>query len=179
MTKEARMYRFARTTLVSIAVYLGLVAGAADASSGRATNGHFPIDEHFVVEPDSMICGFPMTLDITGQATFNARFDADGNLTTVHVHGRAVGTFSANGIELRDFSSDNKFFDFQNLTMRETGLVFRDNLLGGKMVLMDRGRLIWNLDPATGQTVGDPLFEAGPHPELHGDIAALCAALTP
>jgi hypothetical protein len=170
---------FATRTLMSLAVCLGLFAGTATASSGRAMNGYFPIEEHAVVEPDSTICGFPMTLDVTGQGTFNARFDADGNLTALHLHARTVGTLSANGVELRDFSSDNKFSDLQNLTMRETGLVFRDNLFGGKVVLMDRGRLIWNFDPETGESIGDPIFEAGPHPELHGDIDALCAALTP
>lgn len=179
MRKGASMYRFAATTYISLAVCLGLFAGTAGANSGRAMNGHFAIEDHFVVEPDSTICDFPMTLDITGQGTFNARFDAEGNLTAVNVHSRTVGTLSANGIELRDFSSDNKFSDLRTLTMRETGLVFRDNLFGGKVILMDRGRLIWNFDPDTGETVGDPLIEAGPHPELHGDIAALCAALTP
>ena len=173
------MHRFAATVFVSLAVVLGLTAGPAGASRGRALNGHFPIDEHFVVEPDSTICGFPMTLDITGEGTFNLRLDADGNPTSLHVHGVTVGTLSANGIELRDFSSDNKFSDFQTSTERETGLVFRDSFLGGKVVIMDRGRLTWNLDPDTGEPIGDPLFEAGPHPELHGDIAALCAALTP
>ena len=43
---------------------------------------------------------------------------------------------------------------------------------------MDRGRLIWNID-ANGEMVGDPIFEAGPHPELHGDFRGLCAALSP
>jgi hypothetical protein len=43
---------------------------------------------------------------------------------------------------------------------------------------MDRGRLIWNID-SNGEMVGDPIFEAGPHPELNGDFGGLCAALTP
>jgi hypothetical protein len=173
------MNRSAATLFVSLAAFLGIAAATAGASQQRAFSGHFPIDEHFVVEPDSTICGFPMTLDITGEGTFNFRMDADGNPTALHTHELTVGTLSANGIELRDFSSDSKHYDFQTLTMRETGLVFRDNFLGGKVVIMDRGRLIWNFDPDTGEPIGDPLFEAGPHPELHGDLAALCAALTP
>jgi hypothetical protein len=164
---------------VSLAVLLGLAAATAGANQGRAFNGHFPIEDHFVVEPDSTICGFPITLDITGEGTFNFRMDADGNPVALHTHELTVGTLSANGIELRDFSSDNKHYDFQTSTMSETGLVFRDKFLGGKVVIMDRGRLIWNFDPDTNEPIGDPLFEAGPHPELHGDIAALCAALTP
>ena len=44
---------------------------------------------------------------------------------------------------------------------------------------MDRGRLVWNIDPETGEMIGEPVFEAGPHPQLHGDYGDLCAALTP
>jgi hypothetical protein len=79
---------------------------------------------------------------------------------------------------LRSASSDNKFYDFQNQTLAEVGLVFRDSGPGVGVVLMDRGRLIWNID-ANGEMVGPPTFEAGPHPELHGDFGGLCAALTP
>jgi hypothetical protein len=173
------MNRITAITCALLVAGLALVAGTAGASSGRTENGKFPIEEHAVLEPDSTICGFPITLDVTGQGTFNARFDADGNVTTLHVLERTVGTVSANGIALRDVSSDNKFFDFRDSTEREVGLVFRDNFVGGKVVIMDRGRLVWNFDPETGEPVGDPLFEAGPHPELHGDIGAMCAALTP
>jgi len=48
-------------------------------------------------------------------------------------------------------------------------------LPGTGVVLMDRGRLVWNIDPETGETVEDPVFEAGPHPSLHGDFGELCA----
>jgi hypothetical protein len=173
------MHRFATTTLASIAVSLGLLSSSAVAGSNRAFNGHYPVEEHSVLEPDSTICGFPITLDVTGAGTFNARFDADGNFVGVHTHELTIGKVSANGISLRDFSSDNKFLDARTLLMRENGLVFRDNFIGGKVVIMDRGRLVWNFDPDTGEPFGDPLFEAGPHPELHGDVDALCAALTP
>jgi hypothetical protein len=173
------MNRIAAATCALAVVGLALVAGTAGASSGRTENGKFPIEEHTVLDPDSTICGFPINLDVSGQGTFNARFDADGNVTTVHTHERTLGTVSANGIELRDFSSDNKFTDLRNSTQREVGLVFRDNFAGGKVVIMDRGRLVWDFDPDTGEPVGDPLFEAGPHPELHGEVAALCQALTP
>jgi hypothetical protein len=179
MRKGTTMKRVTATTFALLVAGLTLVAATAGASSMRTDKGTFPIEEHFVIEPDSTICGFQITLDVTGQGSFEARFDADGNLTTVHVLERTVGTLSANGIELRDVSADNKFYDLRNSTEREVGLVVRDNFLGGKVVIMDRGRLVWNFDPETGETVGDPLVEAGPHPELHGDIGAMCAALTP
>ena len=64
-------------------------------------------------------------------------------------------------------------------TVVESGIVSRYQLPGTGVVLMDRGRLIWNIDPETGEMVGDPIFEAGPHPQLHGDYGDLCAVLTP
>ena len=173
------MHRLVRGIMTAGAIFMALVPATAGASNDRVVHGEFPIDDHFVVEPDSTICGFEITLDITGRGTFTARLDDQGLNEWVHVHERTVGTLSANGIELRDFSSLNEFFDFRTLTNVEVGLVFRDKFLGGKVVLMDRGRLIWNFDPNTGEPVGDPVFEAGPHPELHGDIEGLCAALTP
>jgi hypothetical protein len=44
---------------------------------------------------------------------------------------------------------------------------------------MDRGRLVWSVDPETGDFAFPPVFEAGPHPQLHGDLGGLCEALTP
>jgi hypothetical protein len=43
---------------------------------------------------------------------------------------------------------------------------------------MNRGRLGWSINPETGEMVGSPAFEAGPHPQLHGDYGGLCAVLT-
>ena len=171
------VHRLAAATAVAIS--MALAPGTAGAANDRVDHGSFPIDETFVVEPDSTICGFEITLDLTGSGTFTVRLDDQALNEWVHVHASTVGTLSANGIELRDFSSLNEFFDFRTLTNAEVGLVFRDSFLDGGVVIMDRGRLIWNFDPNTGETVGDPIFEAGPHPELHGDIEALCAALTP
>jgi hypothetical protein len=173
------MQRLGRSIMAAGAILMALAPGTAGAANDRVVHGSFPIDESFVVEPDSTICGFEITLDLTGRGTFTARLDDQGLNEWVHVHARTVGILSANGIELRDFSSLNRFFDFRTLTNAEVGLVFRDSFLDGGVVIMDRGRLIWNFDPNTGETVGDPIFEAGPHPELHGDIEALCAALTP
>jgi hypothetical protein len=167
------------TTLTAFAASMAFAAATATADSDRVVTGTFPIEEQFVVEPDSTICGFPITLTISGEGRFTALLDEQGLNEVVHVHERTVGTISANGIELRDFASVNSTFDFRTFTQTEVGLVVRDSFLGGGVVLMDRGRLVWNFDPNTGETVGDPVFEAGPHPELHGDIAALCAALTP
>jgi hypothetical protein len=135
--------------------------------------------EHIaVLEPESTACGFPISLDFTGRGTFQLFFDELGNATGANVLEHSTGTLSTNGIELRFTSSDNKFFDFANRTLTEVGLVFRYSGAGIGVVLLDRGRLVWNVDEA-GEMVGPPTFEAGPHPQLHGDFGDLCAALTP
>jgi hypothetical protein len=173
------MHRLVGTTLAAVAVSMALVTGTAGADSAKVVTGTFPIDDHFVIEPESTTCGFPITLDHTGTGRFEARLDAQGLNQRVNVHEHVVGTLSANGITLRDFVSDNIVADFRTLTMKEVGLGVRDSFLDGGVVIMDRGHLLWNFDPSTGEMVGDPIFEAGQHPDLDGDIGALCAALTP
>jgi hypothetical protein len=42
---------------------------------------------------------------------------------------------------------------------------------GGGTVIADVGRLVFDAE-------GHVIFEAGSHPALHGDFAALCAALS-
>ena len=162
-----------------IAISSALAGGQAPAVAATPVTGHFPIDEHIaVLDPESTVCGFPVTLDFTGQGTFQVFFDDQGDPIHLHVLEHSTGILSANGIEVRFASSDNKMYDFESQTLNEVGLVFRYSAPGVGAVLMDRGRLIWNVD-ADGEMVGDPIFEAGPHPELHSDFGSLCAALTP
>ena len=173
--------RFATTGALAcvIAVSSALAGGQAHAGAATPLTGHFPIDEHIaVLEPESTVCGFPISLDFTGQGTFEVFFDTLGNATRIHVLEQSSGTLSANGIDLRFASTDNKMYDLESQTLAEVGLVFRYSAPGVGAILMDRGRLIWNID-ANGEMVGEPIFEAGPHPELHGDFGGLCAALTP
>jgi hypothetical protein len=139
----------------------------------------FPVEVHeAVLQPESTVCGFPVSLDVSGEIRVHLLFDAQGDPIRIDVWGNKTGVLSANGIQLRFFSNDHKFADLRTQTMTELGVVFRYSAPGLGVVLMDRGRLIWNID-ANGEMVGDPIFEAGPHPELHGDFRGLCAALSP
>lgn len=175
--KGGTMRRLRYLFLLVPAALLGL---SATAVAVPPDTGHFPIEEHIpVLEPESSVCGFPISFDISGQGTFQVFFDADGTPTGAHVIGVTSGTLSANGITIQVRSANNQHFDFTENTVVESGLVFQYRLPGTGVVLMDRGRLIWNIDPETGEMVGDPIFEAGPHPQLHGDYGDLCAVLTP
>lgn len=165
---------------VVVLTTVALLAAAPAVGAAQPLTGQFPIQEHIaVLEPESSGCGFPISWDFSGQGTFQVFLDAAGNPTGAHVVEVTSGALSANGITLRTQSADSRDFDFSQNTMVETGLVFQYRLPGTGVVLMDRGRLVWNIDPETGEMIGAPVFEAGPHPELHGDLGGLCAALTP
>jgi len=125
------------------------------------------------------MCGFPIRAETSGMATFRLYFDELGEPSRVHVHARSTGSISANGITLTVRSSLNQFIDFEASTAVEVGLVFQNAGPGTGVALMDRGRLVWSLDPDTGEVLFPPIFEAGPHPQLHGDVSGLCEALTP
>jgi hypothetical protein len=140
--------------------------------------GRFPVKEQVqVLEPESTICGFPISYTAHGHGRFQVFFDAEGNRTRVHIITVTSGELSANGITLRTGSAHNEFIS--DTSFAETGVVFKYALPGTGVVLMDRGRLVFDVDPELGEPVGGPVFEAGLHPELHGDLQGLCAALTP
>jgi hypothetical protein len=157
----------------AFALSAGLVfAAAGQASAATPMIGTFPIDDHFVDEGASAACGFPVSVDLTGTGRFWVFVDEQGNPTRVQVREDATGTMSANGISLQEVDHNTQFFDLAAGTQTEVGIVFRESLPGLGVVIMDRGRVSATAD-------GTITFEAGPHPGLDGNLAALCAALTP
>jgi len=157
----------------AFALCAGLVfAAAGQASAATPMIGTFLIDDHFVDEGASAACGFPVSVDLTGTGRFWVFVDEQGNPTRVQVREDATGTMSANGISLQEVDHNTQFFDLAAGTQTEVGIVFRESLPGLGVVIMDRGRVSATAD-------GTITFEAGPHPGLDGNLAALCAALTP
>jgi hypothetical protein len=133
--------------------------------------GRIPHDDHFIDEGASAACGFPVQVDVSGVQTFQILFDAAGNPIRLQIHRNIEGTFSANGITLRQIERGQVFVDLVEGTNTEVGLTFRVFLPGGGTVIADVGRLVFDAE-------GNLVFEAGSHPALHGDFAALCAALS-
>lgn len=131
------------------------------------------------LEPESSLCGFDIAAEYSGSVAVRVFFDEVGDAERLHVHITASGSLSANGITLRSRSSRTQIIDFQASTVVEVGLVFQNAGPGTGVALMDRGRLVWSVDPDTGEWAFPPVFEAGPHPQLHGDVTGLCEALTP
>ena len=161
--------RLVRCSLVSFALLVGL---ASPAEAVPPLSGEFATDAQFVDDGASAACGFDVTVSITGTGSYTVLLDHAGNPVRAIVHENSTGTMSANGISLREADHNTQFFDFQTGTTSQVGIVFREFLPGYGVVIMDRGRL-------TAAADGTLTFEAGPHPALDGDFAALCAALTP
>ena len=164
-------------TILSIAVPMASLA-APPASTPFMES--FPTGDHIVgLEPESSLCGFEITAEYSGSVAIRLFFDEVGDPKKLHVHIITNGSLSANGITLLGRSSRTQFIDFEASTGVEVGLVFMNAGTGTGVALMDRGRLVWSVDPDTGEVQFPPIFEAGPHPQLHGDVSGLCEALTP
>jgi hypothetical protein len=163
-----------KLSMIGIAVAMGAALAVLTPQAALATppdTGSFSVEGHDIDEGASVACGFPVQEDITGTRTFQVLRDAAGNPIRVQLHTVAEGTFSANGITLRQIERGQIFIDLQEGTDTEVGLIFRVFLPEGGTVIADVGRLIFDAQ-------GNVIFEAGPHPALHGDFAALCAALS-
>jgi hypothetical protein len=156
--------------LVGMAAAIAVLAPTAALATPPDTI-RIPHEDTFIDEGASAACGFPVLADISGVQTIQFLYDAAGNLIRLQIHGIDEGTFSANGITLRQIERGQIFIDLIEGTDTEVGLVLRVFLPDGGTVIADVGRLVFDAE-------GNLIFEAGPHPALHGDFAALCAALS-
>jgi hypothetical protein len=130
-----------------------------------------PHEDTFIDEGASAACGFDILFEVSGIQTIQVLYDAAGNPIRAQVHGNIEGTVTANGITLREIEHGQTFYDLTDDSQTLVGLVFRVFLPHGGTVIADVGRLVFDAE-------GNVIFEAGPHPALHGDFAALCAALS-
>lgn len=164
-----------RKVVAPVTLAVALAAGTAlPAAAAPPITERFPIEEEFTDEGASAACGFPVTVQLTGFAVLKVSFDEAGEPSSVRLVINATGTISGNGISLSETDHTVIFIDFAEETRSEIGIVFRVSVPGTGVILFDRGRLVFG---DFGE--GELLFEAGPHPGLHGDIDALCEALTP
>jgi hypothetical protein len=156
--------------VLGLAVALAVLAPTAALATPPDTF-RIPHADTFIDEGASAACGFDVLFEVSGIQTIQVLYDAAGNPIRVQVHGNIEGTVSANGITLREIERGQTFIDLVEGTDTEVGLLFRVFLPGGGTAIADVGRLVFDAE-------GNVTFEAGPHPALHGDFAALCAALS-
>jgi len=160
--------------LGAVSTWLGV---AATAGATPPSISHFQFSGQGIDPGASAACGFPITDTFTDTGTSQVLLDPQGNPTRIQVITSSTGTVSANGITLLAHGQDNLFFDIADQTVLEVGLPGMTYLPGLGVVIQDAGRLVWSFDAFFNG--GSPLVEAGPHPQLAGNIGALCAALTP
>jgi hypothetical protein len=150
---------------------------AATAGATTPSISHFQFSGEGVDPGASAACGFPITDTFTDTGTSQVLFDSQGNPIRVQVITSSTGTVTANGITLLARGQDNLFFDITDQTVIEVGLPGMTYLPGLGVVIQDVGRLVWSFEAFFNG--GSPLVEDGPHPQLAGNIGALCRALTP
>jgi hypothetical protein len=164
-----------RRVVGASALTLGLVLGAtvsAGAATERVDQGSFtfPIDE-----VDTGLCGFPINVQSQATIRFTLFSDSQGTARRLLLHfSISDGTFSANGVSLRQGSNHNAtevLFDSAGnaVTVTIVGLTTQVFLPGGAII--EAGRLIE--DGLTGSVV----FEAG-NRITHEDQQTLCGALS-
>src|SRR5262245_18896534 len=161
-----------RRRIILLAVVAATFAFVSQADAARPFVGTFTFTDSFIDDGASAACGFPVTSTATGSGSFQVFFDQSGNPIRVLVEEHSSGTFSANGLSVNQTSHQVSIFDLVAGTEAQIGIVIRVSLPGGGMLYLDRGRLVLDAN-------GNLVFEAGPHPSLHGDFPGLCAALTP
>jgi hypothetical protein len=160
-----------RTLMVfGMAAALAVLAPTAALATPPETF-RIPHEDTFIDEGASAACGFDILFEVSGIQTIQVLYDAAGNPIRAQVHGNIEGTVTANGITLRQIEHGQTFYDLTDDSQILVGLIFRVFLPHGGTVIADVGRLVFDAE-------GNVTFEAGPHPALHGNFAALCAALS-
>ncbi len=147
-----------------LALLLGLLAAplavAGTASAEQPQTATIPISFAFV---DTTSCGPSLPIATSGTGELEITTFADGRQIR---HVDVDVTLTANGKTVTNISQNNQFVDGTTQTI--VGAVVTINVPGQGVLVLDAGRLVLGAG-------GVVLFEAGPHEQFSGDLAALCA----
>ena len=162
-----------RLSIVLLAVVAATFALAGKATAATPSIGTFTVTESFIDDGVSAGCGFPVTSTATISGRFQVFFDQSGNPIRLQVEESSSGNFTANGLAVPQTSHQVSIIDVAAGTETDIGILIHVSLPGGGTIYLDRGLVVFD----SNQNI---VFEAGPHPSLHGQVfPALCAALTP
>ena len=165
MNVVRRRIRLGGSAVVTLGAFLLVLLQVTAAHA--ATPVHFTFTDSGTFT-DTTSCSFPITVSFQGNHVGTAFFDAQGNFQSAIVETNSVGTDSANGITLRE---TDHFVDFFNSAGYDKEVGLPIHIQDGGVVIRDAGYILFNPD-------GSVAFIHGPHPQLEGDTAALCAALS-
>jgi len=161
----------AATAVIAVAA---LAAGTAAASSPVVVEKHNTLTRDFTNIPDCLAFGFTHSEHYDVIRTVTDFYDQEGNLLREVVHVRFIGTATndVTGKTIPVVGVRHLIFDFVNETFTETGVLRHVTVPGQGIVLHESGRLIAPFDETL-----PPLFVAGKHQLLEGDLNAFCTAL--
>lgn len=160
--------------LTAVAAVAGVVAGTAAASKPVVLEKHHALTRDFANIPDCLAFGFTHTEHYDVIRTVTDFYDQEGNLLREVVHVRFVGTATndVTGKTIPVVGVRHLIFDFVNETFTETGVLRHVTVPGQGIVLHESGRFVTPFDETL-----PPLFVAGKHQLLEGDLTAFCTAL--
>jgi hypothetical protein len=161
-----------KRSFMVLAVVAATFAFAGNASAATPSIGTFTFTDSGIDDGASAACGFPVTSTATTSGRFQVFFDQSGNPIRVQFEENSSGTFTANGLSVRQTSHQVTILNLVAGTETDIGIIIHVSVPGGGTLYLDRGLLVSDSN-------GNVVFEAGPHPSLHGDFPGLCAALTP
>jgi len=161
----------AATAVIAVAA---LAAGTAAASNPVVVEKHNTLTRDFTNIPDCLAFGFTHSEHYDVIRTVTDFYDQEGNLLREVVHVRFIGTATndVTGKTIPVVGVRHLIFDFVNETFTETGVLRHVTVPGQGIVLHESGRLIAPFDETL-----PPLFVAGKHQLLEGDLNAFCTAL--
>jgi hypothetical protein len=161
-------------TVATAATVALVTAAQAGATGVTVFTGHYTDSESFPDPVPTAACGFPVTFSLNISGTFSFRVDSSGNPLGATNHEVGMVSESANGITVTGHTADQSIF-FANQEY-EVGLNGVFPLPGGD-VTIDAGHIVWTYDELANNL--PPSVVNGPHDVLSGNVAGLCAALTP
>ena len=161
---------------------LGLLAVlliAAPVNAGKPQMERIPVDDLFVDDFLSEVCGAEVTVHFTGHVTFRVFTDADGNPVREVNNYALGGTYSsANGsLRVRDVGVDRiTYLPDGSLIQIIIGNVRSFSIPGQGRVYADVGRTVLQI---TFDANGDPIFTVISQQGQHDDdnLEALCSVL--
>jgi hypothetical protein len=165
MNVICRRIRLGGSAVVTLGAFL--LALVQVTAAHAATPVHFSFTETISIT-DTTSCSFPITISGQAETRGTAFFDAQGNFQNAIAEHNGALTDSANGITLPE---TDHYVDHINSAGydKQTGTPI--HIQDGGIVIRDAGYILFNPD-------GSVAFIHGPHPQLEGDTAPLCAALS-
>jgi hypothetical protein len=157
--------RLGRSAVVALGAFLIVLLPVTAAHA--ATPIHFAFTNQ-VSFTETTSCSFPITVSFQSNLVGTVFLDAQGNFQSAIVEQNSVGTDSANGITLRE---TDHYVEFINSAGYDKTVGLPIHVQDGGVVIRDAGYVLFNPD-------GSVAFLHGPHPQLEGDTAAVCAALS-